>query len=136
MDENEGQSHLFATIILRGRGLNPDEATNIFGIMPSKSTKRGDRRNAKERWAHNFWSLTSQEKVNSEDLSEHIEWLLNQFEPVSSQLIEILQREGVEGKLSCFWILPSEHEELTLSPKLISKLAAFGLDLNLDIYGP
>ncbi len=128
--------HLFATFILRGKGLNPQEVTDSLGVNPSKSFKRGDWRTETERWTRNFWSLTSQDKIQSDDLSTHIEWLLNQFEQVNNKLIEILKRDGVESEISCFWIFPTEHEELEISSELLSRIASLGVNLNFDIYCP
>lgn len=128
--------HLFATFILRGKGLNPQEVTDSLGVNPSKSFKRGDWRTETERWTRNFWSLTSQDKIQSDDLSTHIEWLLNQFEQVNNKLIEILKRDGVESEISIFWIFPTEHEELEISSDLLSRIASLGSNLNFDIYCP
>lgn len=134
MSEKDINNHLFATFILRGKGLNPHEVTDSLGINPSKSFKRGDWRTETERWTRNFWSLTSQDEVQSDDLSTHLEWLLNQFEPVNNTLIEILKRNGVESEISCFWIFPTEHEGLELSSELLSRIASLGVKLNFDIY--
>ncbi len=136
MNEKDIQKHLFATFILKGKGLNPHEVTDYLGINPSKSFKRGEWRNETERWTRNFWSLSSQDEVQSDDLSIHIEWILNQFEPVKNQLKNILNRNGVDSEISCFWIFQTDHEGLELSSKLISRIAFLGVKLNFDIYCP
>jgi len=134
MNENNVNKHLFATFILRGKGLNPQEVTDNLGINPTKSFKRGEWRTSTEKWTRNYWSLTSQEKVQSDDLSNHIEWVIEQFEPVLPKLNEILSNKDVQGEISCFWILPAGHDGLSLNPVLLRKIADLKLILKLDIY--
>jgi hypothetical protein len=135
MNGNENE-HIFTTLILRGEGLNPEEVTNSLGLNPSMSFKRGDRRNETDIWKHNYWSLSSQDRIHSSNLAIHLEWLINQFEPEKSKFLEILNNKNTEGEISCFWILPTDHENLSLSPDLIKKIAELGLSLNMDIYCP
>lgn len=126
--------HIFATFILRGNGLDPHDVTSSLGITPSKSFQRGDWRTETEKWTRNFWSLTSQNEVQSDDLSVHIEWLLDQFEPMNNKLIEILERIGIESEISCFWIFPTEHVEFELSSELMKRVATLGVKLSFDMY--
>ena len=132
-DENVNK-HIFATFILRGNGLDPHDVSSSLGITPSKSFKRGDWRTETEKWTRNLWSLTSQNEVQSDNLSVHIEWLLDQFEPVNNKLIEILKRNSIESEISCFWIFPTEHAELELSSELIKRIASLGIKLSFDMY--
>jgi hypothetical protein len=126
--------HIFATFILRGNGLDPYDVSSSLGIIPSKSFKRGDWRTETEKWTRNLWSLTSQNVVQSDNLSVHIEWLLDQLEPVNNKLIEILERNGIESEISCFWIFPTEHEEFELSSQLMKRIASLGVKLSFDMY--
>jgi hypothetical protein len=135
MSENE-HKYIYATLILRGKGLNPQEVTDSLGLSPSRSFKRGDWRNEIDRWKDNFWSLSSQNKVQSNNLTIHLDWLMNQFEPVKLRFLEILNGENIEAEISCFWILPTDHENLVLSAELIEKITDLGLSLSMDIYCP
>ena len=126
--------HIFATFILRGKGLDPHDVTSSLGISPSRSFKRGDWRTETDKWTINHWSLTSQNVIQSGNLSVHLEWLLDQLEPVNSKLIEILERNGINSEISCFWIFPTEHEEFELSSELMKKIASLDVKLSFDIY--
>ena len=126
--------HIFATFILRGNGLDPNDVSSSLGITPSKSFKRGDVRTETKRWTRNLLSLTSQNAIQSDNLSEHIEWLLDKLEPVNSKLIEILETYGIESEISCFWIFPTEHEEFELGSELVKKIASLGVKLSFDMY--
>jgi hypothetical protein len=136
MIENDLTHYCYATFILRGKGFNPDEVTSLIGINPSWSFKRGDWRTKTEKWRHNFWSLSSKGEVQSDDLSIHIQWLINQLESKIDKLLEIKKQNGVEGEISCFWILPTNHENLSISENVIGQIASLGIKLSVDIYGP
>ena len=135
MSENE-HKYTYATLILRGKELNPKDVTDYLGLSPSMSFNRGDWRNETEKWKHSFWSLSSQNMVQSNDLAFHLEWLIKQLEPVKSKFLEILNEKNIKAEISCFWILPSEHENLSLNCQLIKKYTELGLGLNMDIYCP
>ncbi len=126
--------YVYATIILRGEGLNPQEVTDTFGLVPSMSFSRGDYRNETDKWKHSFWSLTSQGKIQSSNLVSHIEWLMKEIGPIRTKLMDILSRNDVTAEISCFWILPTDNEQITLDLGLIRKIADLGLSLKLDLF--
>jgi Domain of unknown function (DUF4279) len=135
MKESE-KKYIYSTLILRGNELNPQEVTDSLKINPSMSFKRGDWRNETDKWEHNFWSLSSQDKIQSSNMATHLEWLLNQLEPIKLRLLEILNREGISAEISCFWIFPTDHENITLSPELIQKIADLSVSLSIEFYCP
>ena len=135
MIDNE-QNQIYATLILRGKELNPQEVTDSLGLSPSMSFKIGDWRNETDRWKHNLWTLSSQDKIQSSNLANHLEWLLDQLEPVKPRLLDILNTNNIKAGISCFWILPTDNENLGLTAELLKKITDFGLYLEIDIYGP
>jgi hypothetical protein len=136
MPENEYTSIAFASLVIRGKDLVPQEIIDTIGIIPTKSFKRGDIRKGNKTWPHGYWELTSKESVQSSDLSMHLEWLAEQLEPSKTELIRIVSQEGIDAEISCFWILPTSHESLSLSSELILRIAYLGLKINVDIYYP
>lgn len=132
-DEGE-HKYVYAKLILRGKGLDPQDVTNSLGLNPSMSFRQGDWRNEADKWKHNFWSLSSKGKVQSSDLTIHLEWLLNQLDPEKSKFLDILKEKNIDAEISCFWILPTNHENLSLAPGLIKDISELGLGLNIDIY--
>lgn len=136
MPKNENTPRIYATFILRGKELDPQVVTEQLGIIPSRSFKRGDKRTEQKRWPHGFWGLTSDERIHSTDLASHIEWVTNQLEPVRQRLLELMDVKNIDAEISCFWILPTSHDGLSLSSELLERIASLGLKLNLDIYCP
>lgn len=125
---------IYATFIIRGKDLDPQVVTELLGIAPTRSFKRGDQRTENKKWPHGFWGLTSDERVHSIDLALHIEWVINQLEPVKRDLLEIISESGIDAEISCFWIMPTNHEYLQFGSELLRRLADLSLPLNVDIY--
>ena len=132
--DNDTQSRMYATFILRGKQLDPNDVTERLGITPSRSFKRGDRRGEKGKWPFGFWSLESDGQIQSTDLILHIEWLINKLEPSASQIRELVHEQALDARISCLWISPECHHELDIHPRLIRKIADLGLELSFDIY--
>jgi len=136
MAEHEHSGISFTSLVLRGKNLVPQEVVDAIGIKPSKSFKRGDIRVGTKKWPHGYWELSSKGAVQSSDLQVHLEWLIEQLEPIKTQLTKIIHQEGIDASLSCFWIMPTTHESLSLSGSLLIQIASLDLKLDLDIYCP
>jgi len=133
MNDNE-YSYVYVKISIRGKGLIPQEVTNSLGLTPSISFSQGDYRNKTDKWKHNYWSFSSQDKIQSLDLASHLEWIINQIEPVKAKFLEILNKNDIAAEIRCFWILPSDHEALSLNVDLIKKIADLGIKMEIDIH--
>ena len=134
MTDNEIPARVYATFILRGKDLDPQDVTERMSIIPSRSFKRGDRRTVKKKWPHGFWALTSDGHIDSTDLSLHLDWLVKQLEPSNSSIQEIIHDSDFKAEISCLWISPEDHNGLILPSQLISKIAELGVELSFDIY--
>jgi hypothetical protein len=136
MAQNEYTTRTYASLILRGKELDPQKITDFIGISPSKSFKRGDKRKNDKVWPHGYWELDSTGFVNSADLEPHLEWLGDHIDPAKLSLSKIISETGIDAELSCFWILPTNHVSLSLNTKLLNQIALLGVKLEFDIYYP
>ena len=134
MSGNELTNMVFTTLVIRGKNLVPQEVTEVIGIVPTKSFKRGDIRNGDKKWPHGYWELESKNFVESVDLAVHLEWLAAKLEPSKAELVKLIGQEGIDAELSCFWILPSSYESLSLSADLLRCLASLGVRIQFDVY--
>lgn len=129
----ENNWRTYATFSLTGSDFDPDEVTSFLKIQPSDSFRAGDLRRNGKPWKHSQWSLTTKDHVQSNDLSTHIEWLLDHIEPVHSYIVRLTLR-GTEASIFCFWELLSGNGGPTFMPSLLRRLANLDLDLGLDFY--
>ena len=91
-----------ASLYLRGKDLDPQNVTDILGIVPQKSFKRGDVRRVDNKRKHGLWMLWSSERIDSLDPILHIKWWLKQIEPVKNELIELIKRSIYRGRDKLF----------------------------------
>jgi len=126
----------YASLMFRGKDLEPQRVTEILGIIPSRSFRRGDWRTETKKWPHGYWTLTSSGNVESMDLALHIQWLIDQLEPVQPGLIQLLKEKSISAVLSCFWTLQAGHGGLSLNHHLLDRIATLGLNVELDVYCP
>jgi len=134
MTHTEIPARVYATFILRGKELDPQEVTDRLGITPWRSFRRGDMRTEKRQWPHGFWALTSDGHIHSTDLSMHLEWLVKQLEPTIQNVQDIVRNNEIDVEISCLWIFPENHNGLVLSSYLLRKIADLGVELSFDIY--
>lgn len=132
MIDNPNASRAFATLRMIGKDLDPDEVTERLGLNPTNSHKQGDVR-GHGTWPQGYWEITSQARVVSTDLALHIEWLLDQIEPVREEFISLIS-SGIRADMFCFWESQTGNGGPSFKPKLMARLANLDLELGLDIY--
>jgi hypothetical protein len=126
----------WATFRIWGKYLDPADVTSRLKITPSRSFKAGDPHGEQGvyQWKHGYWGLTSEERMSSTDLGEHLEWLLDQLEPIKHELQTLIQESDNRADLFCFWESESINPRLGLNPSILGRIAALNLRLDLDIY--
>jgi hypothetical protein len=126
-----------ASLVMRGKELDPEMINERLGVRAHRSFKRGDKRQRGHgEWPHGFWILESSGQVNSVDLVDHIRWLLEEIKPFQESLVRLLADGAIDVKISCFWILPSSNELFILEPELLAQIALLNIKFELDIYSP
>ena len=123
----------YANFSLTGQDLDPAEASSIFQIEPSDSFRAGDLRKNGTRWKHGHWSLESKDHLESDELSAHIEWLLDRLEP-SQAYIASLQAANIRSRIFCYWELKSGSGGPSFTPALLSRLVVLNVELDIDFY--
>jgi hypothetical protein len=129
----------FVSLVLRGEDIDPQRMTTLLKISPHKSARKGEKKtsgNQDKKWSYGFWILDSSKQIDSSDPIMHIVWLLDQLEPSKMGLVEISNDHTIDSEISCFWVMPSNHEILTIPPELLNRIAALNIRFELDIYSP
>ena len=134
MAENPNCQRTWATFRLGGTLLDPDEISTRLGIQPSHAHKRGDQRGHKGTWPKGIWTLTSEDQVQSTDLQQHIEWLLDQLEPVQPTIDMLVTGQHLEADVFCFWESATGQGGPMFSANFLERFARLHVDLGLDIY--
>ena len=109
----------FATLRIFPANISSAEITNLLGIRPT-SLKHG-------------WFLSSEGQVDSVDLRQHIDWVIDQLFAVKDALHK-LQYSGSNMDIHCYWLSKYGHGGPTISPAQMLILGELKLELLLDIY--
>jgi hypothetical protein len=134
MEKNLVSQNVYASFILSGTDLIPQDITSYFGINPSKSFTKGDIKLNGKKWPHGYWALESSEFVKSSDLVNHIEWIISEIEKIEPKPHEIIRNQEITARISCFWILSTGHDGLSLTTDLMKRIANLNISLELDVY--
>lgn len=132
MPNNPNVGCAFASLRLTRTDLDPDEVTRRLGIVPMEAFRRGDTFSRGLVRKLGYWGISSQDQVATNDLEEHIAWLLDRLEPASGPF-KALCAEDVDADIFCYLETRGQGGP-EFSSRLMGRLAALGLPLGLDIY--
>jgi hypothetical protein len=133
---NPNCAKTFASLRFYGDDLKPDEITSRLQIQPTDSACKGSQsvaRSGKSRTAPTGrWVLDTESHIDSTNLEDHLEWLLDQIEAAGVVPVDL---PGVSSiAISCYWLSATGQGGPEFSPELLSRLAKWQLTLGLDLY--
>lgn len=124
------------TLRIAGSAVDPDVVSAAMGMAPDQSHRKGDVHGARTHVLRKqgYWSITSSSHVNpSADTNEHIEWLIQQVAPKIKLLADYCA-QGWNVDVVVAIHTSAGHGGPTLRPAVLSRLAALGLEVSLDLY--
>lgn len=103
----------FASLRFRGDRLEPGRVTEILRVTPTLAYRKGEiykqSGNREARGRTNLWLLSSKRQVDSQDLIDHLDYLLSFLYPSQSdetrveQLNNLIRDGHIEADVGCFW---------------------------------
>jgi hypothetical protein len=126
----------FVTYMLVGPDLDPDHITQAVGIEPSTAIRRGEpvgRLAVTLKHQDGRWMFTSQGSVTTDDVVDHLAYVLGHLLPHASVLAEYRTRDGWWADVSCFWTSESGHGPWFTVDNLIA-ITKLNADLSIDFY--
>jgi hypothetical protein len=97
-----------ASFIISDHDLIPAEITKALGMPPDVAASRGDeRRTAIGRLIspepEGIWMLSTKGKVNSKDINDHLQYLLNRLLPHHDVILGFVRDKGYETYIDVLW---------------------------------
>jgi hypothetical protein len=134
VDDYPTCTRTFASLLIHGDALVPDDVTSALGLEPTRSHTKGQliSNGRPEVRKGGFWGLSTRDSVTSRDLRRHLDWLLDIFEPRADTL-SAFRESGFTCAVSCFWEGPNTGGP-TFSPSQAGRLAALDLEFDVDFY--
>jgi len=123
----------YATLRIYHEELEPDVISDLLGLTPSGSQKKGQVLGPRRLAPVGAWFLSSKSQVSSKDVRRHVHWIISQLGGKEPQFWR-LQDEGYVTDISCFWLSASGHGGPELDPELMQRLAFLRLPIGFDVY--
>lgn len=135
MDSREDRQELpCATLVISGDDVHPATVSEIMRRSPTRSFARGDPYGRGRVRKHGMWALSSEHSVASDDLDDHLAWLLDRIEPVLGMLQDYRRANDCSAFITCLWPSPHGHGGPCFSPRLLMRIGAANLPLSVDTY--
>lgn len=135
VDENKDDDYptgefTTATLRVHHQSANPELVTAALGLEPDESSAAvTDDRGRKRPMV---WLLSSEGRVESRDVRQHVDWLTSQLEG-RAEAIAGLRQEAFAVDVFCRWDGIGQGGPM-LSPHQVSSLAALRLTIRFDTY--
>src|ERR1700744_5865244 len=96
--DHSAEIHAFATFRVAGDTLDPNEVTNVLRVRPTHAHRKGEAYRVGSRGAvitprTGVWYLSTQHLVESSDLRDHFNYLLNVLDTTRRQNLRGFLRE-------------------------------------------
>ena len=115
-----------------------DEITGHLGIEPTERHDKGDRftnSTGRTREAPSTgWFLSSRDRVSSNDLRDHLNWLLTELMGAEAAVRALQEDEETHMRIHCYWLSASGQGGPTLWPEQMESMAKLNLECDFDYY--
>ena len=126
---------------LSALALEPSTITDWTGIQPDRMARRGDeRRNYKGDLIaphdDGFWAITSEGKVNSKNINDHLNFLLELLLPHREKLLRVVDEMNGEAYFDVLWTSSYLHAGTgpIISREALHGMSNIGASIGFDIY--
>lgn len=130
-------SETYAELRIYPSSHSAEDITELLGIPPTASQNANslikNSRGRTRKTPRTGWFLSSEGKVNSKDLREHLNWILQKLSGSGSALMS-LQKDNARMTVSCTWWSASGHGGPVLWPEQMRALADLNLECSFDVY--
>ena len=121
-----------------GDDLDPDKVTQLTGVIPTQSWRRGDAHVAATGVTHkprrtSAW-ISYTPTVFSVELPDLLDGLLDLFEPKRDEVVALLHRSQSRAEFSLHIQMSDQTPIGTISLETLKRIVAFEADLDVDLY--
>jgi len=123
----------FVTFRVRGE-FDPSVISRSLHLTPSSTWVAGDPVGASGRTrTFSGWFLETRGTVRSNEIEEHLEWVLERIEPRSHVIADLL-RNDIDVDLDCSWSSTGMGGGPWIPPAAMARLGALGIPFMISFY--
>ncbi|MBT0721500.1 DUF4279 domain-containing protein [Rosenbergiella collisarenosi] len=128
----------YASIRIYPAATHPDEITTLLEqestllevVGQEITNSRGRTRKVK----YSIWELCTEGFLKSQDLREHIDWLLDKMEPKSTELQSLQEVPDLIMCIYCIWKGKRGHGGPVLWPEQMRRMGELNIECSFDVY--
>lgn len=130
--------HCHALMMFSGEALDPESISSLLDLNPSSSNRKGDpmARPRPDRPTplarKGVLSFSTHRSVVSNDINDHLRYLLGATLPVSQQLKARLDRDHLDWEIVLFIVDPPADWRALVEKPIADTLGKLGIELILD----
>jgi hypothetical protein len=122
----------FARLTIYSDTKTAEDLVSALGVTPDEAWNKGDPRQRGQ--THTTTAIALRSRIPDDRPPEdHLEDLLTRVEPLRERIVGQIA-EGSRVRLKVALFADTDNPTLSLPADVLRRLAAFGLDLELDIY--
>ncbi len=144
MTNSENTIRAFATLRFAGDALDPDEISDVVEEKPTKAHRKGEiyrpgPRSLEVTGKTGIWYFSTRRKIQSPDLSDHLNLLERLISPFGDQdrrlkqLRDIMERRNFQAHVTLFWRGPSGVQRPSIPSVATAALRRLPADIEPDI---
>ena len=131
----------FASLRFGGDRLEPERVTDILCSSPDTAYRKGEVykrvREHEVRGKTGLWLVSSEHRVDSLDLNDHLEYLLaivfpNSGEDRLARLHELMREQEIEADVPCFWHGRHGSAAPRVRPDIVRRFALLPAEIEPD----
>ncbi len=127
-----------AKLLIYTGDMLPDKVTELLQIEPSEILRKGEsvtNRIGRTRIHKlNAWFLYSEPKIDSLDLSEHLNYVLETIYPAKEQLLSLHQNKQITMRIDCVWYSKGDTSGISLSSEQMKKMSELNLECSFNLW--
>ncbi|MDH4447977.1 MAG: DUF4279 domain-containing protein [Acidovorax sp.] len=119
-----------ASLRIAGVGLHHDAISLKTGILPTRTTRKGERRTGEKRWSEDVWLLASPLRGDV-SLDAHVQWLWDTVAPHQDYFREVISEStSADVVLGCF--SESPYPYFTVKSESLRRLMNLGVGVSFN----
>ena len=138
IDDHFACQKTHVTLAVYPETLTISQVTERLGVEPTSWQELGklpsDPKRRQTPAKRTAWFLETDGCLTSLDARRHMDWVLARFVG-RDEVIKLLQAEGNEIRMWCYWLSKAGHGGPLLSPFQMRRLAELEINVEYDVYG-
>lgn len=125
---------VYASINIYSDSYDPDHISKLLSTDCDRCIKTNEKIRENVFAKQNAWIYTSRDKVISEDINDHLLFLLKILDiSAVEELRKVVSGSGWM-RILCFWESINRNGGPTITNQILQKLAKYPLDLEFDVW--